>query len=260
MNPRTLLVCGAIASSTLISAAAAETEIGLIPGTISANVTLATDYTFRGISQTDEEPAIQGGFDYEVETGLLGTSAYLGIWASNVDFNDGDEASIEVDLYGGFAGAVAGIGWDVGFIYYAYPGAASSLDYDFWEVTTGLSYSPLDRVEVGVRYNYSPDYFGGSGAGHFVEGALSVDLPLPEPMATRGLGLSLDGSIGHQWIGGNDTFGTPDYLTWSIGASLSYKFLSLGVAYVDTDLSKSECFGRTDLCGARAIGTLTASF
>src|SRR5690606_3800728 len=89
---------------------------------VSANVTLATDYVFRGISQTDEKGAIQGGFDWAGETGL-----YAGIWASNVNF--GGDASTEMDYYGGYAGETAsGIGYDVGFIYYDYEGE-SELDY-----------------------------------------------------------------------------------------------------------------------------------
>src|SRR5690606_38862768 len=78
-------------------------ELG-IPGTFSTNVSLATDYVYRGISQTDEEPAVQGGLDWEHETGL-----YLGIWASNIDLNDDDEAHVEIDYYGGWRPTYEGV-------------------------------------------------------------------------------------------------------------------------------------------------------
>ncbi len=59
---------------------------------VSANVGFVSEYSFRGIAQSDEHPALQGGFDVSHSSGL-----YAGIWGSNVDFNDGDQASVEVD-------------------------------------------------------------------------------------------------------------------------------------------------------------------
>ena len=86
------------------------------PHEFSANVALSTDYMYRGGSQTNEQPAISGGFDYAHSSGV-----YAGLWASNVDF--GDSANIEIDFYGGIAGEISnGIGWDVGALYYHYPG------------------------------------------------------------------------------------------------------------------------------------------
>ena len=51
---------------------------------VSANVAFASDYVWRGMTQTAEEPAISGGFDIAGESGL-----YFGTWASNVEFGDG---------------------------------------------------------------------------------------------------------------------------------------------------------------------------
>ena len=98
---------------------------------ISTNVAIATDYMYRGGSQTTEQPAISGGFDYGHSSGV-----YAGVWASNVDF--GNSANIEIDYYGGIAGELSnGIGWDVGGLYYSYPGVKSSDDvggdFDFFE-------------------------------------------------------------------------------------------------------------------------------
>ena len=87
---------------------------------ISGNVALTSDYRFRGISQSDESPAIQGGFDIAWDTGI-----YVGTWASSVDFdsNDGYDGSLELDYYAGWAGDLNdNVGVDVGYMYYSYPG------------------------------------------------------------------------------------------------------------------------------------------
>ena len=95
---RTLLVAAAILSTTAMPAFAQQQDKGLLPpgwGDLSANLGVYSDYRFRGISQTDEGPALQGSLDWSHDSGV-----YLGTWASNVDFADAD---VEVDLYGGYA-------------------------------------------------------------------------------------------------------------------------------------------------------------
>ncbi len=116
------------------SAMAWESEDGA--HSTSANVGLFSDYIFRGISFTDEKPAIQGGFDYAHSSGL-----YAGTWASNLSI-DG-ETNIEIDIYGGFANEFgeSGIGYDVGMVRYIYPGTNSDQDIDYNEYYGGLSYS-----------------------------------------------------------------------------------------------------------------------
>ncbi|HEX9835331.1 MAG TPA: TorF family putative porin, partial [Alphaproteobacteria bacterium] len=87
-----------VAADDLISA-------DMVPGKFSANVALTSEYFFRGISQTDDSPAIQGGFDWNHE----GTGLYLGVWGSNIDFNTGN--SIEIDIYGGIGGTIDKLSW-----------------------------------------------------------------------------------------------------------------------------------------------------
>ncbi|MBK8907424.1 MAG: hypothetical protein IPM60_05860 [Rhodospirillales bacterium] len=231
-----------------------------IPGEFSANVGIFSDYQFRGISQSDDNLALQGGIDYELDTGFKETALYLGVWGSNVDFNDGDEASLELDLYGGLSGSAMGLDWHGGVIGYLYPGASDSLNYDFFELTAGVSRAITDTIEVGLGYNYSPDYFASSGSAHYLQATTTVGIPLPDSMTKYGLGLDVAAGLGRQWIQDNDVFGTPDYWTWSLGAAMTYKMLTLGVSYVDTDLSDNDCFGGTEFCEARVIGYLQASF
>ena len=237
------------------SAQAGEDEListDSFPGSFSANVGLFTDYLFRGISQTDEGPAIQGGFDYSADLND-DVGFYTGVWASNLDFNDGNQASIEIDYYGGLTGefgAIPGLTWDAGVIYYSYPGAAGSLNYDYVEGMFALGYD-FGVASAGLSVNYSPDYFAGSNDGLYVAG--SLDIPLP-----KGIGLS--GHVGHQSIDANAVFGTPDYLDWKLGVTAKALGFGFELAYLDTDISDAKCFGGTNLCDARVVFSATRDF
>ncbi len=124
----------ALAVGALVLSASAAAEF-------SANIGATSNYVWRGVSQTDDAAAVSGGLDYAHEAGF-----YAGTWASNVDFDD--DTTAEVDVYGGFSNELAGgLGYDVGVIYYWYPGAND--DLDFTEVYLNLSYGP---VSGGVAY------------------------------------------------------------------------------------------------------------
>ena len=186
-------------------------------GEWSGNVALSSDYVWRGMSQTNEDMAISGGFDYA--NGLF----YAGTWASNVDFSDEpDDANIEWDFYGGLAGELeSGVSWDVGVIYYAYPDA-EEMDYDFVELKGALGYTFTGGVSVGGAVFWDPDnenvYVEGS-AGYAFTDAFSVD-------ATVG-NYSFDG-------GG-------DYTNWSVGATYALPAgIDVGLRYWDTDVDATE--------------------
>jgi len=141
----------AVLAATLLAGVAASAQAV----DISGNVALTSDYRFRGISQSDESPAIQGGFDIGFENGI-----YLGTWGSSVDFdsNDGFDGSLELDYYGGWAGSITdSIGIDVGYIYYDYPGDDGA-EGDYQEVYGSIS---LWDLSLGVAY--SDDYYGETG-------------------------------------------------------------------------------------------------
>ncbi|HRQ61874.1 MAG TPA: TorF family putative porin, partial [Alphaproteobacteria bacterium] len=93
-----------LAAATLIPSVSAHAADWGIPGEFSASAALVSEYAFRGISQSDEHPALQGSIDYEHESGF-----YAGVWGSSVDFNDGSEATVETDLYAGLAGEIGNI-------------------------------------------------------------------------------------------------------------------------------------------------------
>ena len=96
---------------------------------VSANVAFASDYVWRGMTQSDG-PAIQGGFDFEAESGF-----YAGIWGSNVNFSDG--AGSELDYYFGYGFSVGDLGIDIGYVAFDYP--KNTLGLDFEEIVLGFS-------------------------------------------------------------------------------------------------------------------------
>lgn len=228
-------------------AAGLMTVSGIAAAEISANVAFTNDYRFRGISQTNEDFAVQGGFDYAHESGF-----YAGTWASVVDNFFG--ANSEVDLYAGFGGAMSdSLSWDLNVLYFYYPGASTAggnPEINFVEVTPGLSYS-ADSFSSSFSVSYSPDYFGESDTSFYYN--LGVDIPL-----SGGLGLGLH--AGYQTVDDNDAWGTPDYTDWSVSLSKSMGGLDWSLAYIDTDLSDTECFGGPDdICAAAAVLTVGKS-
>ena len=121
---------------------------------VSANVAFASDYIWRGMTQTGGDPAISGGFDYANDGGF-----YVGIWGSNVGFSEdasGDlGAGSELDFYFGYSFETeAGLGIDISYVYFMYPGATS---LDFQEIGVALSYG-----DFGFGYysgqDGAPDY------------------------------------------------------------------------------------------------------
>ncbi len=220
---------------------------------VSGNVALTTDYVFRGISQTQEEPAIQGGFDYAHKSGF-----YAGLWGSNVNFGESDavvkpadRAQLELDVYAGFVGKFKEKGsWDVGAIYYAYPGAASRLDYDYAEIYGKIGYD-FGKAALQFAVNYTDEYFAESGTATYYQLNLSVPLPADFGLAFH---------VGRQEIDEELKFGTPDYTDYKIGVSKEIKGIGLALDYYDTDLSKAECFGGAELCDGRAVFTVSKRF
>ena len=216
-------------------------------GSFSAEVAGTTDYTFRGISQTNEGPAIQGSFGWSKDFTIGGQKfgAFASAWASNVDFDDGDNAHIEIDYSGGFSTEVSGVTLEAFAIYYNYPNSASELEYDYVEAGGGIGYD-FGVASVASQFYWSPDFFGGIGDAYYIAGDVSIPLPFK---------LTLDGHVGHSFF---DNSGSTDYTDWSIAVTRSILGFDLSLAYVDTDLSESEC--GSENCDPRAVFTVAKSF
>jgi len=210
---------------------------------LSGNIALTSDYAFRGISQTLEKAAVQGGLDIAAPAGL-----YAGVWSSSVNFGEdlaaGPRAQMELDVYGGIAPSVSGFDLDAGLLYYAYPGAESDRNYNFLEVYAGIART-LGMFDLGLSGAYSPEFFAKSGSAMYGSFAASTTLP--------SLPIGIDASIGMQTIDDNGAFGTPDYAVWSVGVAADVLGASVGGSVTGTDLKEVDCFGGSDLCKARFI-------
>jgi len=216
----------------------------------TATATFASDYSFRGISQTDNNPALQLGFEGAMKISDY-VSGYVNVWGSNVHFVPEvlDGAWAEADLTIGARGTVQGVGYDAKFIRYTYPGATASLRYDYNEWAGALNYD-FGVVIPTVGINYSTNFFGNSGEATYYYAGVKVPVPFV-PYDTRVLA-----NIGKQNIEKNATFGTPDYKDWNVGVFATFFGFDVGVQYVDTDLSNVQCYGggtAKDLCKARGI-------
>lgn len=122
---------------------------------VSSTVKATSDYTFNGVSQTDEGPALQASLDYAADSGW-----YAGTWASNVDFGSGDDTNIEWDFYvGKFFQLNEKVSLDAGIAYYTYHGDDNSDDYYYPEAYAKFGYaSSVGQTELNFWYTW--DYFG----------------------------------------------------------------------------------------------------
>jgi uncharacterized protein (TIGR02001 family) len=172
---------------------------------VTGNAAVLSDYNWRGITQTSQDPALQAGIDYAHENGF-----YVGAWGSNVDFGDCCDENVEVDLYTGFRGGDA-VTWDVGLIYYFYPGAD---DLDFPEIYVGLGWEWLSG-----KISYSNDFGNSDESAFYYEANAAYDLP-------ANFGVTYDIShftLGLKWADGSDLDlldGTPDDVSSSEGVAI----------------------------------------
>jgi len=168
----------------------------------SGYVTVTSDYDYRGYSQTDGDWALQGGAAYSHESGLYGS-----VWASTLDWGPDSDADIEVDWVLGYTNEFgdSGVNYDVGFLYYDYPGVSEA---DFLEIYAGLSWS-LFRVKL----SYSDDFAGFGASGWYLDGGVAYDWD-------NGFGVFAYAgySFGDVFSYGEGLpFGAPDYLNYGLG-------------------------------------------
>lgn len=117
-------------------------------GEWSANASMTSNYIWRGLTQTENEAAVQGGIDYSHESGF-----YVGTWASNVNYGAGDVYSYEHDIYAGFAWETGDVSWDIGYLYYNYDKEAN---FDFGEVYASVGYGGFS-ASINVLTNTEAD-------------------------------------------------------------------------------------------------------
>lgn len=224
-----LAVAGAL-SSPLVAVAADPAPTP--EHTFTGNFTIASEYIYRGIGQTNRKPALQGGFDYAHSSGL-----YAGVWGSNISWLSDMSAtgakissSVEIDVYGGYKGTFADdFSYDLGVLTYNYPGSYPNgfVDADTTEVYVGLGWKWLS-----AKYSYttSSHIFGWVGTGgEKTRGSDYLELNAAYDL---GDGWGINGHIGHQKI---KNFGDASYTDWKIGVTKDVGFGVVGLAYIDTN-------------------------
>ncbi len=212
----TIMASVACTTIALTSVSAQAEGTGFMGGEVSANVSLTSDYRFRGVSLTDKDFALQGGLDYSHESGF-----YVGTWASSLASSNAS-GELEVDLYGGYAGEIDGISFDIGGLLYAYPTGDHSAQTDYFEVygSVGVDLG-VASATIGTAYAFSSDATGNDDNIYIYT---NIDAAIPETPITMLVHLGYeDGAFGDK------------KLDWSVGASVSYSGLDFGVTYVDTD-------------------------
>lgn len=181
---------------------------------VAWNIGVVSDYVFRGYTQTDEEPALQGGVDATIG------AFYVGAWASNVDF--GDDTDAEVDIYGGYRGEAGGFGFDVGVVGYGYVNAPDGADYDYLELKAAASRA-IGPATFGAAIYWSPDFFG------LDEKATYAEFNTAFSPAEK---WTVSAAVGRQWLDVND-----DYATWNLGVGYAVTdHVAIDVRYHDTDV------------------------
>lgn len=182
----------ALAISTALLATSASTTA--LAGA-SANVGIASNYIWRGLTQTEDQAAVSGGLDYDFGNGFS-----VGTWASNVNFGTAttDDTGYELDLYGGYGGKMGSTDYSVGFIHYAYP---AQDNIDFTEITAGLGFGP---ASLDLAYTVDAD---DPSLEDNLYIALSGSTDIKE-------GLSLGATIGH-----NEPDAGADYTHYQVSLS-----------------------------------------
>ncbi|WP_440056353.1 TorF family putative porin (plasmid) [Pseudoalteromonas sp. T1lg65] len=190
----------------------------------SATVTGASDYTFNGVSQTKNDPALQGSLDKAFDNGV-----YAGSWASNVDFDGGTD--LEWDFYvGRYVELQHGWSLDYGIAYYSYHGGDNSSDGNYPEVYTKFGYAS-DYGQTEFNFWYSWDYFG-TEAGHTIA-MVAHTFEVAEGHAIRAsfdVSNSLDGDK-YAWDGEHSS-----YHHYRLAYQTSYEGFDIEVAAENTNL------------------------
>lgn len=227
-----LAAAGALAMGS--AAQAQEEDSG--PISLSFNVGAATDYVFRGISQTDENMQVFGGVD-----ATIGSIGYAGVWASNVDFLNGTDA--EIDVYGGIKPTLGPLALDIGVIYYGYVDSPDGPEQAYWEGKLAASV-PAGPATFGAAVYYSPEFFGETGDATYLE--VNGSIPLGSSKFV------VSGALGNQWV----EVGT-DYTTWNVGVGVPITdHVGVDLRYWDT--SEADVLGQ--IAEGRVVLGIKATF
>lgn len=238
-------------SATALSTAAYADEAPASDFTITGNVAVTSEYRLRGISQTDSEPAVQGGLTVTHASGL-----YVGTWASNLGgYGTFGGSNMELDLIAGASKAVGGVTLDGGVVYYVYPGTTGHDYIELYGAASG-KVGPVN-AKLGTYWAPGQDNIGG----HNIWVYSDMGLPI------SGTPVTLKGHVGYSSGNSGYTHGK-DIVDYGFGADFALSKLTLNVSYVGTDTGTA--FGNANFAGGSKsghyitkgaiVGTISAAF
>jgi uncharacterized protein (TIGR02001 family) len=192
-----------------------------LPGTFTGNIAIVSDYIIRGASLSNQNPAIQGGFDWDSGTGI-----YAGMWGSSVEF--GNDASVEIDFFTGYRGRIDAFIYEIGASYYWYPKTIEA-GQSFWDIHVDAGYD-FGAATVTLGAAYTTDDYGPLLNDQTLYYSADVAIPLAELMTVSG------------GAGYSTTEGRANYSDWNVGTTFAvYDWFNLDARYFDSD--------NEDVCG-----------
>jgi len=191
---------------------------------VSFNAALASDYRYRGISQTRLKPALQGGVDYVNNP----SGFYAGAWASTIKWTKdaGGGGSVEVDLYAGKRGSLTSdFSYDVGVLTYVYPSNGLAVSANTTEIYGQLNYGP-----AYVKYSRATtNLFGFANSKNSGYLDLGANIEIDS-------GLVLNLHAGHQQVKNNSISA---YTDWKVGVTKDFGVLSASLAVIGSNASET---------------------
>ncbi len=224
---------------------------------------IASDYIFRGITQSNHKPSVSAYFEprYNVNDSL---QLYAGLGGASISFPN--RAAAEIDIYGGIRPTFGPVAFDFGVFAYLYPGGQcfnavaafcggstigalpngnfAKRDASFYEGYAKVLWTVNDWVALGANVYYSPNFLNTGADGTYASGTAKFTAPSTW-FGSSGIGGYLSGEYGHQYLGTSDAFYANSnyrgYNTWNVGIGATYKVFTLDLRYYDTDFGKGNC-------------------
>lgn len=255
----------------------APAPIVVSPWDIAFGGAVMSNYMFRGVTQSNNQPAGTVYFEprYNINPNL---QLYVGTAATSISF--ANRAAAEIDIYGGIRPTFGALAFDFGVFGYLYPGGTCTAgpaavaavcpneanpvilangnvmkkDVSFYEVYGKVNYTFNDYFALGGNVFYSPNFLNTGADGTYA--SITGKLTAPGTFfGTSGIGAYVSGEFGRQWLGTSDNFygtgivGDPfqfgikyaDYNTWNVGVGFTYKVFTLDLRYSGTDMSQGDC-------------------
>ncbi len=282
----------ALAADMRVKAYKAPPPVAFDPWDIAFGSSIASNYVFRGITQSNNKPSVSAYFEprYNINPNL---QLYAGLAGASIAF--ANRAAAEIDIYGGIRPTFGAFAFDFGVWGYLYPGGTChygpfATDFagvplsnecqnnvlfngnvikknlSFFEAYAKVNYTVNDMFSFGLNEYYSPNFLNTGAWGNYasITGKFTAR---SSTFGSSGLGMYVSGEFGRQWLGTSDSFyGVPlfpngikyaDYNTWNVGVGFTYKVFTLDLRYSDTNLSKGDCNAFTSDFAAR--GNITAT-